>query len=426
MIERFNEFSAQGRVNADRFDKRTSGVGHGLTHFFYEKIAPAVALPFSYIGDVIFGQGHVPEKYFNPRWDETPRPTPVGVKQNSLGVDMSNVRINVTKGKQKTKKGRGKNFPGRRTGRKKKEVNIRINNMRSSDFKTPAGRKRFNRARRVIQKYPPVSYMKNVKSGFSASFHTGRVPGCMRMRVMFRIGQVQSGTVDASSSPLVSPLFSMNGGADMIIPVNPSFGYYFPPYITQLCRLFAYFYVNKVFIKISPRVNTSNVAVATLGYTGEPNWIENTHSYGSLSQAKIPETTISSLSNACTDVLYRPCTVYATNLDTERKYFMTGPIFNSALAFTSYSSDLRQSVAGMFMISGKVNTGDSDGVTYGDVYMGMDIELCQFGTPMTINATFERERQEEREKKIIVHEDFRDEFVISPVPSVKTKVSSRK
>lgn len=426
IIDRFKKASSAGRQIAEHYDKRDSGLGHSLTHAFYEYITPLISVPMSYIKDAVLGEDFKSEPYINPRWQAqytiSPGTAPPGELQNR--PDMSNVKRTGFKPKPKTKKrARGNTAPPGMS--RSKAPQIIINNTRRSQLRG-RGVSKFARAQRGISKYPPVSYMTNQKSGFRAEFLPGRAPGCMRMRLHFRVSQIGVATVDPSSSPITVPVFYNLGGnagdADMIIPINPSFGYYFPAYVTQLARLFSFFYVNSLHIRVAPRVNTSNTAVATLAYTADPNWCEDTKQYGSLAQAKIGEGPLTSLSNACTDVLYRPCTVYATNIDTKRKYVMGGPVFNGAVSFTTYASDLRQSTAGMFLISGTINGTDSVGTIYGDVYMGMDLELCQFGTPITTAATFLNERDELKINTTRNDTVFVDRFITTPVP----KSNSRK
>jgi len=268
----------------------------------------------------------------------------------------------------------------------------------------------------------PVNMSQNKRSGVELLFSAGRKPGCMRIRVKFGIAQIGVFTVGGAGPFLAwHTLGAAPGTGTQILPLNPSDDYYFPGYIFQLARLFSKFYLNKASLEVCPRVSTINVAAWTLAFSKDVMWPESRNLLIG-TQAHPDELSLKSLVNACTEVAYRDCGVIADDIDTKKEYYMD---YNQGFGFPlpivydgTHSAEFRQAVPGIFMIAGQPNGTDPVGTVYSDVYMTMDIEMCEFSTQQLSNVGLSRVKEKEDEKH---NSDFDDHFSV-----VSTKSSSRK
>lgn len=255
--------------------------------------------------------------------------------------------------------------------------------------------------------YEPFSYARNRKSGMIVTFRAGRRPGCMRMNFKLKICQIGVANIAGVGNTLgfinLGGTGPVSGHSSGILPVSPNMVYYFPTQICQLVNMFTYYYVNRAGLTVQPRVNVQNSAVCTLAYSGDIEYLE-THqltSGGTPSNARPTEGGLSGLSNSCTEVLYKSCAIGANDVDKERKYFTTttATFDNADLNFLGQNpSSLRQGIAGVFMIAGVKNGSDANDTAYADVYLDMDIELCEFSPPVTADADFLSVRHAEEQK----------------------------
>lgn len=296
-------------------------------------------------------------------------------------------------------------------------------------------RKMGKRLQRSMPAFPPLSYATNRPSGPKISFHPGRNPGCFRIKMHFRVGQIATNSLNV-------PIFSNMGGTttndDYVIPVNPASNYYFPPYVYNLVRCFLYFYINSISLHIYPRVNTSNNAVVTIGYVKDPVWPSLTGQLDGSQNCQLTESNITSLEASCTEVLYRDCVVVA-NVDTKNKFNvgLSNPItqINYTPADSMSPADFRQQYAGMFVVAGTRNGTDPVSTTYADVYLNLDMDLCDFNTSINHPANLSsREKKRDLEcEDLLLHPDpdfdnFIDtdvKFRVAKIP-LKPKSASNK
>jgi hypothetical protein len=272
----------------------------------------------------------------------------------------------------------------------------------------------------------PVNMSQNRKSGVQLSFSSGRVPGCMRMHIKFGIGQIGAGFI-GGAGPFLSFInvgTPLTGTATQMLTLNPSDGFYFPGYIYQLARLFAKFYVNKATLDICPRVSTINTAAWTIAFSKDIMWPEG-HNALFATVCHPSEIQLKSLTNACTEIAYRDCSITALDVDKKREFFMgyTDSFDSAPLSYGSFNAaELRQSHPGLFMIAGQLNGSDPAGTVYSDVYMTLDIELCEFSTPLVqdIDLRVKKTKVGDDEEKTR-NNDFDDHFSV-----VSSKSSSRK
>lgn len=291
---------------------------------------------------------------------------------------------------------RGKGRGGR--GRRGRSVRSRTTrNINGRTYTSPL----LNTARKQLTRYPAISYATNRKSGPQVKFLPGRIPGSMRMKMHFRVGQIVVRSPNTATVPIFSNMGTDGDNSDFIIPLNPSMGFYFPTYVTQLALVFQKFYMNFAAISICPRVSTTNQAVVTLGYTPEITWPENT---GQISGGftQLTETAISSLPSSCTEILYRDCTVVALNMDKRKLYYMATPQGPGQIALdynNNEAAELRQCFAGAFVVSGIRNGTDAVGTIYADVYMDMDVDFIEFNTVIAAPDTLRLKRNKRPEEK---------------------------
>jgi hypothetical protein len=322
---------------------------------------------------------------------------------------------------------------------------IRLNNARKSRTMQSRGRRpapRYGRGRGTMRgrggfrrepTYPPLSYAQNYKSGFQISFQQGRVPGCVRIHTKFRVCQIGVGTIAGLATQCGFINFGASSNTSNIIPLNTSQLWFFPPHMRVFTYLFSYFYINNAKIIVKPRVNVQNNAVCTLAYCGDPIWPEAKGQVEPTSHnANFSELQLSTLPNACTEVLYRDCQVSAYDVDRKRKFF-TANEYTAVASDFNYTnldpSDIRQSVAGLFCISGIRNGTDIAGTVYGDVYMELDIELCEMSAPSSGIVLPQIIVPTRRNVKSLGRRVFNDEFDLdddekSEVYSIKSKKSN--
>lgn len=253
----------------------------------------------------------------------------------------------------------------------------------------------------------PVSAIPTVNSGLRLSWGKGSNEKSVRLRIRHKVCYLYAG---APGSPLVQFL-SQTGSNTNELPIILTNSYYYPPFITTLVRLFEFYHVHACMISIMPRVNTSNECVYTLGFASDPEWPES-HGATTLGYVTANEEQIGSIDNSCTSVAYRPCVLTAA-IDRKQKFFTAGPLATTQVNFSSTNAaDLRQSCAGMFLISG-VSTLTA-AAPIADVYMHLDIELNNYTLPITTSVTMTRRGlsssldtglREIKEKKI-VDEDY--------------------
>jgi len=240
---------------------------------------------------------------------------------------------------------------------------------------------------------PPVSYIPTVNSGMKTTFSRGRNPECMRTRMRFRVAQLIS-TVPATGAYNGIDFKYATGNRGKELPLCLTNNFYFPFFITNFARLFDFTYFNSCYLEYEPRVNTTNVAAILMAYEKDPEWPE---SKGALSAASVnpTEAQLISLATCCTDVAYNKCRVVA---DLSRnKFFNSGENLSTKIDYgVQQPASLRQVVNGLFMVTGVSNTGDLDGVIYGDVYMTIDFELCGFSLASTTAVTISRAVREEK------------------------------
>lgn len=227
----------------------------------------------------------------------------------------------------------------------------------------------------------PMSYAPSVFSGMQVKFGQGRTQNCIRLMIRFRVAQVM---VVFANYPTIPIRFVFNGNASNDLPLLYNNVLYYPSYITTLCNLFDYNFTNKCKISYKPRVTVNNDASFSMAYIQDPAWFES-HSQLLGGYATPSETAITSISNACTDVSYRACSVSASP-DKTKKFYNAGPNTGGQIYYpTNTTADLRNSVNGSFMIAGTVITPPTANVVLGDVYMDLDVEFCEMST--AINAT---------------------------------------
>jgi len=299
---------------------------------------------------------------------------------------------------------RGRGRGGRPVRFYKRPGPFMINNRAYSTPKTAA-------MFRAEKSFPAVSYAQNAQSGPLVRFSTGRVPGCMRMKVHFRLGQivVQSFT-QLGGGTVVQPCFGNMGDGtrfDAIVPINPSMVFYYPPYISNMCLCFQQFYINHASLTLKPRVNTSNQAVVTIGYCQDILWPESIGAVSNTLQALPTESQIGSLTSSCTDVLYRDCTIVAAQVDKKTKFYMSNDFSGAAtpIIYSTPNSDLRFAFGGGFVIAGVINGTDPNQTIYADIYMNIDVELCAFNT--SINTSLyplldKKKKKYELEDEVLV------------------------
>lgn len=296
--------------------------------------------------------------------------------------------------------------------RNEKSRHSRYVNNRNNGHKWNSGGGGTGRDRRVRQpSFPPMSYARNRKSGMIVTFRAGRKPGCLRMNFKFKVCQIGVANIAGIGSQMgfinLAGTGPTGGNASGILPVAPNMVYYYPSAVRQLVNMFTYYYINRCGLTISPRVNVNNNAVCTIAYSGDIEYLE-THgllSGGSPSNAVPTEGGLSGLTNSCTEVVYKECAIGANDVDKSRKFFTTttSTFDNADINFAAASpSSLRQGVAGVFMLAGVKNGSDANGVVYNDVYMDLDIELCEFSPPVTADAdlTFITRQTEEQKSDI--------------------------
>jgi len=281
-----------------------------------------------------------------------------------------------------------------------------------------------------VRSFPPVSYTRNVRSGARVQFEKGRLPGCLRVRLHFRVAQI--GVQNVNSGAPVKGIVFMNLGPpgsgyyDQFLPINPAMTYYYPNFVTNLCTLFETMYINGCAIHVEPRVNTTNTAAAVLGYVEDPAWPESHNLYDASGHTYMNETAVTSLQNACTDVLYRGCVVGSPGMDRKKKFYVASPNFSTQIVFTAATTpDLRLSVNGGFVIAGVINGSDPVNTIYSDVYMNLDFELCGFTLAITSNVTLLRKQRDEKSRPPVTRGEsdekenkvsFNDEFTVIPTP----------
>jgi len=288
--------------------------------------------------------------------------------------------------------------------------------------RNPRARPNRKTARRY-NKFPAVSYALNAKAGPKFKFSQGRGKGDMRMMMHFKVCQIAVGTSTSANVPVFGRMGITSSNYDFVLPLNPSATWYYPSFVTNLASCFQCFRVNFASLKIMPRVNTSNNAVVTLGYARDPTWPQNT---GQVSGgfSFLTENQISSLPSSCTEVLYRDCVVIADGLERNKKYYMANPLGGGAYMTAEIGADMRDSCAGLFVVSGVRNGTDSAGTIYADVYMNIDFELCEFNTSITGEITALKNRVVDREDTLdskSKHSDYAFDDLDEHIHVVKKK-----
>lgn len=226
----------------------------------------------------------------------------------------------------------------------------------------------------------PISYSKTVMSGVQTKFLAGRNSKCTRLQIRFKVCRVT--TADPG---VLGVAFRGPSNEHWDLPLNLNNSFYFPSYITTLVRLFDYFYINAAVIEYESRSITVNDSSFVMAYVQDPAWFE---AKGQLSTggAYPSEDAVTSLSNACTNVAYRNCKVSA-NVDRNVKYFASGDDLSGLVNYgLAHAADMRQNTAGSFMIQGSKGT-MGDGVLLGDLYMFLDVELCELSLATTSPVT---------------------------------------
>jgi len=387
-------------------------------------------VPFYYKPLEIIGRGAIATSgaLVKTLLDPLPRSTrEYANNKTRVDFDMSQSkrRPRTQKPKKKTPppargRGRGRGRGGRPVRYFRRPGPFMINNRAYSTPKT-AGMFKAEKA------FPAVSYAQNAQAGPLVKFTTGRAPGCMRMKVHFRLGQVgvQSFT-KLGGGTVVQPCFmSMGDGThyDPVLPINPSMTFYFPPYIANMCLCFQQFYVNHVSLTLKPRVNTLNQAVVTLGYCQDVLWPESIGAVSNTFQGLPTESQIGSLTSSCTDVLYRDCTIAAAQVDKKTKFYMANDFSGAAtpIIYSTPNADLRLAFAGAFVVAGVINGTDANGTIYADLYMNIDVELCGFNT--FINTSLYPLSDNKKKQ----HDSLEDEVLVPRVSRrTETKSSSLK
>jgi len=252
----------------------------------------------------------------------------------------------------------------------------------------------------------PVSSIPTISSGIEVQFAKGRHSSCMRMRIRFRICQVITKVPSYANGCGIQ--FLLDGGTNRVseIPLYFTNQLYFPSYIWSLARLFDYTYVNGCSIHYMPRVNTTNESVLVFAYASDPEWAE---AKGQTNVGFIipSEGSLTSLANSCTDVAYARCQVFAK--PSQFRYFNDGPSLVNRIDFSSTSSSvIRESVNGMFLISGLADPAAVDAALLGDVYMNLDFELCNFSLTTSTTVLGTRTSRESKRISDIVDKAIRN------------------
>lgn len=250
---------------------------------------------------------------------------------------------------------------------------------------------------------PASSFGATIQSGPKLTFTAGRRAGCMRMRYQFRLCQIYLAS-NLSPAPYTGKVvFRVNNTGVPTncfeIPVGPANSFYFPSYVKQLMVLFNEFIVHGMKLHFEPRVpsTSSSTLSYTWAFAEDVDWPE-THGLTTAGGLALPtELALTSLSTACTNNGWAPCDISYRASDTKMRYVAGSQL--TQLSFLGANAALdRQNYPGIFLIaSDTVSTATTDQLI-GDVYCALDMELCDFSTPITQAASLSTSLREQDEK----------------------------
>lgn len=265
--------------------------------------------------------------------------------------------------------------------------------------------------------YAPVSKIPTIRSGPFLRWGAGRTPGCSRLNIRFRVAQVvQRATGSAAPYTSLTTFQCAGGGITSILPLTFCNTFYYPTFITNLTRLFSFYYLNNVKLTYEPRTGTQADKGFVLSFVEDIEWFES-HGLLVTGQAVPDEASLVTRTGSCTSNTWDSCEVKAV-VDKKRKFFTAGSSLTSNLDFsTENPATLRQTVGGSFAVSGTFNL-TAIPILLGDVYMDLDIELCDFSlnlnTIVTLNKTLDCKNCEKRKLEDVEDLGFR---ALSPSPS---------
>jgi len=226
-----------------------------------------------------------------------------------------------------------------------------------------------------------------------------------------------------SSSTIAFLLGATGGNLSLDLPLYLFSDYYFPSYIADFIGFFDIVYFNACGITFEPRKNTSTESVFTMAYADDPMWIDSRGLVdGSTGVALPTEAALSSISNACTIVSYRPCVIRAA-VDTKTKFFVSGGETNAQFNYINMGgATIRQSVPGSFYISGSASSADiSSGIPLGDLYMTLDAEFCGFNMLGIFGIDAMRKKNTKKAKLLKILSDRKIEMKNSSSEAILTE-----
>jgi len=193
------------------------------------------------------------------------------------------------------------------------------------------------------------------------------------------------------------------------IPLQINNSYYFPTYLTDLTRLFSFYYMNSASLHYEPRQPTDAVVSYVAATVQDPEWFESHGLLFGSGEAVPTETALVSRETACTNIVWAPCD-WNFEIDSKVKYFVAGTSRNSAINYnTENPATIRQSVAGTAAIASIFQNTNTNKSILGDVYAWLDLELCEFSLANTSNISLSVAKAIEMRCKDDVKERFSDQ-----------------
>lgn len=221
-----------------------------------------------------------------------------------------------------------------------------------------------------------VNDMKNKSSGTVVTFNGAS--GIRSMKIRFRVGQV----VISDGGQLLFEFTGGNRALDCTFDLVNS--YYFPPYITNLIRLFEKWLLQAAVAEYEPRVNTSSTCSFTIAGSEDPTWPGTHGAVDGSNHATPTESQLSSLQDCCTVAAYRPCRLRLPVNKNEGRMLWTGASAVSTQAVFADGTDalIRQTTGAILMIAGVQGNAPNSSLV-GDVYLNLSISLANFSTAIT-------------------------------------------
>lgn len=219
---------------------------------------------------------------------------------------------------------------------------------------------------------PPASEGWIMNSGSAATFFPVKDPGCSGLRVSCKMGNMGNNTTGTTAITLTGTTV---GGA---IPVAPQYSVYNVPAVTDYCQLFERYQVTRHRMFYVPSCASTTAGMVGVVYFDDPRNVYIVAGISGDSEAIEATNLVASRSDLKEGPLYgnRLFTKWYTPIKGQDMRYING-INNSIDSSIGWSASdvatLRDQIQGGYVW---YNTNSTPNLSFGDVFIEMDIVLC--------------------------------------------------